>query len=47
MADGVLTSYVLFDAYHSIAPHVKSQIRSRTEYSIASDNIIVLTNSRI
>ena len=44
MLDGALTSFTLCDAYHDITPHAQwlaSQIRSRIEYIIIGDNIIV------
>jgi len=43
--DRAMTSFTLYGAYRSFAPHkqyLTSQIRSRIEYLLPSDSIIVL-----
>jgi len=44
MKEGTMTSFTLYDAYRSFAPHADlvSQISSRLEYLIPSDNTIIL-----
>jgi len=45
MPEGALTSFAVCDAYHCFAGQallMRSQSKSRTEYTIQTNNIIVL-----